>query len=79
MMIQGDPSMWLVHSPGSTTGVDAAARLPWTRLAWGHRYGTGRSKEGWRGSVVDGVWQVGEVLSLDSRFVIFETRAAATY
>lgn len=31
------------------------------------------------GAVVDGVWQVGEVLSLDSRFVIFETRAAATY
>ena len=27
------------------------------------------------GAVVDGVWQVGEVTSLDSRFVIFETKA----
>eukprot|EP01052_Picozoa_sp_SAG31_P000468 SAG31_NODE_14_length_37953_cov_109.719660_2_plen_215_part_00 len=27
------------------------------------------------GAVVDGVWQVGEVASLDSRFVVFETKA----
>lgn len=53
------------------SGVDAAASAMTTTMTTVSDVWTGEDA----GAVVDGVWQVGEVTSLDSRFVIFETKA----